>query len=293
MTTTRLASFLCCLAALGCSSSYGDGTGGDEPFTVLNATFTKGSLPISDGPEVAVAMTQTSDAFAGGPEKSLAGLATSNTYAIGVSLKDVGGGYFVVPVGLPELTEVGKLSYALKFRFNREAPLGDQTLLVAASDKNGHFGKPTEVKFKVKSLTPEGKKVISLIWNNRADLDLQVQGPGGKLTSARRPNTGMVPSNKKIPAEGIAGSGTLSRDANARCVFDGFMQEDVVFEGDPEPGEYGVWVDMFDNCGEQATTFQLVLREDGVETFSRAGQMLDINADNGTGAGLFMNTFNF
>jgi hypothetical protein len=76
-------------------------------------------------------------------------------------------------------------------------------------------------------------------------------------------------------------------------VFDGLMEEDVVWNGEPAPGDYLVWVDLYDNCGEPATTFELQLWEDGVMTWSKPGQLLDINADNGIGAGLYMNTFSF
>ena len=85
----------------------------------------------------------------------------------------------------------------------------------------------------------------------------------------------------------------LSRDSNANCAFDGIMQEDIVFNGDPTPGDYLVWVDLYNHCGEASTTFELQLHEDGVETFNTAGRLLDINADNGVGGGLFMNTFSF
>jgi hypothetical protein len=281
------------LATLGCASSYADGTGVEEPIVVANATFNEGALPDDGGAPLPATGSVNGDAIAGGPEKSLSGRATGRAYGIGVRMKNAGSGFWVVPVGLPDLINVGDLEWALKFRFTRQAPLGEQFLLVAQSDGSGRFGTPSELKFTVKSLLPEGKKVISLIWHNHADLDLQVQGPSGKLTSSKRPNTEVVPDDNKIPAGGLAGNGVLNRDSNARCSFDGIMQEDVVFAADPTPGDYQVWVSEFDNCGEQSTTFELVLHEDGVETFRTAGRLLDLNADFGTGGGLFMNTFSF
>ncbi|HYP90905.1 MAG TPA: hypothetical protein VEQ59_22215 [Polyangiaceae bacterium] len=280
------------LAALGCADSYGDTGGALEPIVVSNATFNAGSLP-NDGLEKLPLTTSTSSgALAGGPEKSLSGRASLSAYAVAVGVKGAGSGYWVVPVGLPDLIDPG-LDWSLKFRFTRQMPLGSQTVLVAQTDKRGRFSAPSEIPFTVKSLLPEGKKVISLVWHNHADLDLQVQGPDGKITSSKRPNTGVVPDDKKLPSGGIEGSGTLNRDSNARCAFDGIMEEDVVFDGDPAPGDYLVWVDLYDHCGEAATTFELQLHEDGVQTFGAVGQLLDINADNGTGAGLFMNTFSF
>jgi len=280
------------LVVLGCGSSYGDGSGTAEPIIVSNATFNSGDMPNDGGPMLPFATDMTGTAFAGGPERTLSGRTTLNGFAVALRLKGAGTGYWVVPVGLPDLVDPG-IDWSAKVRFTRQAPLDMQTLLVAQTDVNGKFGTPKELQFTIKSLVPDAKKVISLIWHNHADLDLQVQSPGGKLTSAKRPNTGDVPTNHKIPAGGIEGSGTLNRDSNARCVFDGLMEEDVVFTTDPTPGDYLVWVDLFDSCGEAATTFELQLHEDGVQTFDIAGQLLDINADNGAGAGLFLNTFSF
>lgn len=293
--TSSFASIVCALggiAAFGCGDAYGDVGAGTEPIVVANATFNKGKLPNDGLPTLPLTTSMSSGALAGGPEKGLSGRASLAAYGVALRVKNVGSGYWVVPVGLPDLVDPG-IDWSAKFRFTRQMPLGKQTLLVAETNKHGKFSAPTEIPFTVKSLVPEGKKVISLVWHNHADLDLQIQGPNGKLTSAKFPNTGDVPADHKIPRGGIEGSGTLSRDSNARCAFDGVMQEDVVFKGDPAPGDYLVWVDLFDPCGEAATTFELQLREDGVETFSVAGQVLDINADNGTGAGLFMNTFSF
>lgn len=290
---TRALGLGAALAAFGCGDSYGDGSGVEEPIVVANATFNRGELPNDGGKQLPAAGSVNGDATAGGPEKSLSGRATGDAYGIGVRMKGAGTGFWVVPVGLPDLINVGDLEWSLKFRFTRGAPLGQQLLQVAQSDGAGRFGAPTELRFTLKSLVPDGTKVISLIWHNRADLDLQVQSPSGKITSAKRPNTAVVPADHKIPSGGLEGNGVLNRDSNARCAFDGIMQEDVVFAGDPAPGDYQVWVDEFDHCGEQSTTFELVLHEDGVETYRTAGRLLDINADFGAGGGLFMNTFSF
>jgi len=282
------------LALLGCGSSYGDGSGVTEPIMVAGSstTFIEGDMPNDDGPELLLASSMSSSAFAGGPDRSLSGRATLKAYGIAVRMKDQGRGYWVAPVGTPDLMDPG-LIWSLKFRFTDLAPLGDQKIVLAQTDVHGKFGNPTEIPFKVKSLLPDGNKVISLVWHNHADLDLQIQSPDGKLTSAKYPNTGMVPDDHKIPEGGIEGSGALDRDSNARCAFDGLMREDVVFTGDPAPGDYLVWVDLWDSCGEPATTFDLMLYDNGEVTYQSAGQVLDINADNGTGAGLFMHTFSF
>lgn len=280
------------LTATGCAASYGDPDGAAEPIVVTNAVFHAGKMPDDGGPQLLLTSSMSSSGSAGGPEKAMSGRATSAAYGVAVQMKDQGSGYWVVPVGLPDLVDPG-IAWALKFRFTHTAPLGQQFMVAAQTDKLGKFGKPTEIPFTIKSLTPSGKKVISLVWNNHADLDLQVQSPLAQITSAKHPNTGEVPADHKIPDGGIPGSGTYNRDSNARCSFDGIMEEDVVWTSDPTPGDYLVWVDLYDSCGEAATTFELQLWEDDVKTWSKQGQLLELNADNGTGAGLYMNTFSF
>jgi hypothetical protein len=282
------------LAISGCNSSYGDGSGVSEPIVVSGSstTFIKGAMPNDDGPELLLASSVSSSGYAGGPDKSVSGRTTLAAYGVAMRLKGQGTGYWVAPVGLPDLMDPG-LGWSLKFRFTDQAPLGDQSLLIAQTDVHGKFGKPSVIPFKVKSFVPDGTKVISLIWQNRADLDLQIQGPSGKLTSAKYPNTGTVPDDHQIPEGGLEGSGKLDHDSNAHCAFDGLMREDVVFTGEPTPGDYLVWVDLWDSCGESATTFELLGYDNGDVTYQTAGQVLDVNADNGTGAGLFLHTFSF
>lgn len=300
LSSTVVVSALAALSALGCQDSYGDPGGPAEPLVVPGATFNAGTMPNDGLEKMPLTTSNTSLGEAGGPERTLSGRASLQAWGVAVQLKDAGSGYWVLPVGLPDLVDPG-IDWALKFRFTREAPLGDLKVLVAETNKKGKFSIPSEIPFKVKSLQPNGKKVISLVWHNHADLDLQVQSPDGKLTSSKTPNTGIVPDDHKIPKEGLPGSGTLNRDSNARCAFDGIMQEDVVFNDEPTPGDYYVWVDLFDGCGEPATTFDLQLWEDddttddvpAVMTFNQVGQLLDINADNGTGAGLFLHQFKF
>ena len=285
---------LASMTALGCGSSYGDGSGTSEPLVVVGATFNSGELPNDATTEIPSTTSMSSGAFAGGPDKTMAGRASLNAYGIALRMKGAGTGYWTLPVGLPDLVDPG-IDWSLKLRFTRTAPLGLQQVLIAQTDVNGKFSKPTEVPFTIKSLVPDGTKVISLVWHNHADLDLQVQSPDGKITSAKRPNTAIVPKGYKSADGPIAGSGTLDRDSNSRCAFDGLMRVDVVFTDDPTPGDYLVWVDLYDSCGEPATTFDLQLHENAAEapTYHSNGQLLDINADNGTGAGLFMHTFSF
>jgi hypothetical protein len=143
--------------------------------------------------------------------------------------------------------------------------------------------------------------VISLVWSNRADLDLHLLAPNGKELSPKKPSTVVVGDAETLelstncaldPPINPPGAGVLDRDSNQNCLFDGFMREDVVFCDDPTPGLYQVRADLYSACGEAATTFRVELWEDGVLSSTRSGQLLDINADQG-GPGLFVTEFTF
>jgi hypothetical protein len=64
----------------------------------------------------------------------------------------------------------------------------------------------------------------------------------------------------------------LVRDSLAGCVDDGLRTEYIEFEnGDPAPGEYQIWVNMFDNCKQAGATYQLDWVYNGVPFRSTAG----------------------
>jgi hypothetical protein len=64
-------------------------------------------------------------------------------------------------------------------------------------------------------------------------------------------------------------------------------------EEPPEAGTYTVVVHSFNSCGRPATNFVFDLYIDGqaVAEQHKAGVLLDIDADNGTGPGLYVTQF--
>ncbi len=324
MNSTVLA-WVSLLTLAGCSNSVEQESGAGEPIRlsvctsgawescqtaskrVSTAQFYRGALPVHDSGPRASLDTGFYTFFQGAQGRNISGLAEAASYTIGMRLKDVGSGYWVFPVDIPsqetQEREAGMLTWGTQFDISRDCPIGSHVLEFAAADGQGNFGPAWEHDITVVPAVPEGKKVISLAWSNRADLDLHITAPNGKELTPKQPTTATIAdagvylsakcdADAGTEAQNPPGIGVLDRDSNQNCVFDGFMREDVVFCDDPTPGLYQIRADLYNACGEAATTFRVELWEDGVLSRTRSGQLLDINADQG-GPGLFVTEFSF
>src|SRR5207342_845537 len=94
--------------------------------------------------------------------------------------------------------------------------------------------------------------VISLSWDNAADLDLQVVTPEGVVVSPKHPTT--VPEDEE--PDPSAPVGTIDRDANLAC-SGGQNQENLVWKDAPPSGRFEVYVNMFDSCRQPAVRFNV------------------------------------
>jgi hypothetical protein len=133
---------------------------------------------------------------------------------------------------------------------------------------------------------------VSLSWDSDADLDLRLVAPNGKELDPKHLTTATAIDGgaDSIPP----GTGVLDRDSNAGCIIDGIRQEDVIFADRPTPGTYLVRVDMFDACQTPGANFVVEVYVRGALVLSRAGRLLDIDADGGgPGAGLFVAELKF
>lgn len=293
----------CALMSAGCGPSYDAPSGEEEPITVeytqspagapvsVAGQFFPGVFSPGKGPEVSSIKVQNSVAVRGGSARSLDGDATPATYAVALRLENAGTGYYIVKVNLPDASDPPNLNWLARVRFTDTAPLGEQTLLAAAIDKAGQFGPIAKQTFTIVPLiSPDADTVISLVWGTRADLDLHLRSPDGRETDPKTPNTRFLDGGTPPP-----GNGVFDHDANANCVYDGVIREDVTFKDPPEPGLYQIRVDEFNSCGVAATTFRVEFWHKGPkgpqinENETITGQLLDINADGGgPGSGLFV-----
>lgn len=273
----------------GCGDSESAQSGLNEPLRVQGAQFFEGSFPEKhdSGPAVTQISIRSTDLLQGNSAKAVAGLAGPGSQSVAIALQGQGHGFWVVPVGAESFESPGSFGWTATLNFSKDVPIGEQFLQVAASGPNGEFGPETTQRLNVKSLLPTGQVVASLSWGTDADLDLHLIGPSGKELSPKHPNSSELDSS----GNAVAGNGLLDHDSIAGCVPDGLRTENVVWTDAPEAGTYKVLVHMFSACGKPAASFKFNLYVAGQSVLEKAGRLLDIDADGGSGNGLFVTEF--
>lgn len=289
-----LAASLLAYGAVGCADSESTHVGLDEPLTVSNGQFWEGSYPADQG---GPAITSTSGYRstiipAGTVAKSIGGNAAEGALSVAVSLEGLGTGYWIAPVGAPDQETKGELTWKVLCNFSQALPAGPQRLKFAAANREGRFGAPRYLDVSSTPFLPTGQVVASLSWGNDADVDLHLISPSGKELDPKHFSTTAIDEDTMKPAPG---GGSLDRDSLANCVPDGRRNENVVWatdaEAPPESGTYTVVVHLFNSCGRPATNFVFDLTVDGKAVQHEAGVLLDIDADNGAGPGLYVTQF--
>ena len=277
------------LSLAGCGESVSADSGLNEPLRVQGAQFFEGSFPQQhdSGPAVSQISIRSTDLLQGNPAKSVTGLAGPGSQSVAIALQGLGSGFWVVPVGAESFDSPGSLGWTATLSFANDVPVGEQFLQTAASGANGEFGPETTQRLSVKSLMPTGHVVASLSWGTDADLDLHLIGPSGKELSPKHPNSSELDS----AGNAKPGNGLLDHDSVASCVPDGLRTENVVWKDAPEAGTYTVIAHMFSACGKPAASFKFTLYVDGQSVLEKAGRLLDIDADGGSGNGLFVTEF--
>jgi len=312
--------------ALSACSSQATTAGLEEPVRVQfgnaqNAQFIKGALPgqpsltsdqVNAGvpavapsvPAVSVtgqAVTQLQ------ANKAFSGLASGDAVAVAIRFEDIGSGYWVFPVGPPDLLQASQYTWKASLSFGADIPPGLHALDFAAIDASGHSGTQNSIALCVESAVPDNfnacfpskappSSVFSLSWDSAVDLDLQVRTPSGTLVDAKHPTTADDGDGGVDAA--VPNVGTLDRDSDRGCVDDGVHREDMVWEQKPDPGSYYIYANLYDACSQPAVHFTLALyqAEAGVEagteqlvqTFARSGELSAADANGGAGIGLFI-----
>ncbi len=307
----------------------------DEPIQVVGGQFVTGALPgmapwmsLDGAPEDpadlerrAIITNQetisgpTVPLVAGAEGQAFSGFATTDTVAIGVAMKDLGTGYWVVPTGALGILHPG-VAWNLVANFNPADPPGPHILRFVAIDAGGNAGTQVEASICIDSIVPDNQHacspdqippaaVISLRWDDNFDLDLHVVTPDGTDINPRDRFLG--PTDAGAPAPGSPAAlcsplrlatydACIDRDSLANCVPDGHRQEDVIFTETPVPGPYRIYVDPFAPCGQPGVRFTVsVYTLAGtcpncglVQTFTQSGALLSFQVTGGAGTGLFI-----
>jgi hypothetical protein len=310
------------LFALSCTGGQASPNAGlGEPLRIESGEFVAGKLPGSPQPDgsapdagadpqvtdVNVANTAIAQGELG---LVLAGHATLDAQTVAVRFADLGTGYWVVPVGAPDPSDNGLLTWQASADFGRDLTPGFHDLVFAAIGADGASGTQSDLSVCIDTPVPDNLNicvpkrrppavVLSLNWDSPVDLDLIVLTPsgnviGGKTASSVPPDAGVAPASKA--------SGALDRDSNRACVIDGIDREDVVWQSTPEAGDYQVWADLFAGCGKPAVRFTVslwlaVTQPDGTQRLVQQepplanGLLTAGQANGGAGRGLFVGDF--
>lgn len=312
------------VAALAAACDVGQGPSGGfgEPLQVAGAQFIPGELP--GAPPLPADAGETS-ADAGLPAlsvvsfsaasrqvvpgisgKSIGGDVTSDAVAVGVRLVGRGTGYWVVPVGAPDLQIADALTFGMSMSFDADDPPGLQPLRFVAIGPSGAGGRQSDFPICINARIPDNghacdptiappRAVFSLQWDSNFDLDLHVIAPSG------------VDYNPKMPLGEPLEAGVLrslpkdapfvDRDSLRGCQPDGLRQEDLVFPETLPKGTYHVFVDPYAACGQNAAHFTFTLYEStgtcpacalDAEPRPAAGEVLASGVTGGAGPLLFV-----
>ena len=288
-----------------------------EPIRVRGAQFIEGPLPGTAPAEGASATTLAVTAIAtlnpvvspGEASKSLSGRSTSDASAIALRMGDLGSGYWVVPIGGPDPQYPGELTWSVAADFDADARAGLHPLRVVAIDASGHAGVQSELSLCLASRIPDNlnaceptlappEAVLTLSWDADVDLDLHVVDPDGRDVNPKQPLVVPVDAGAR-PSPAAA---SFDRDSLAACVPDGRRQEDLVFPARPH-GTWSIYANLFDACGKGGARFTFSVHEaeggaDGtprhlVETFTRSGRVIDLDANGDGRPGLFVVQYPF
>jgi hypothetical protein len=324
---------LAALVLCGCSDGQKNPVGAEAPFRLRNAEFFAGTLPGSaplpagtpfsdDDPARLVVVSLASIVTQGQAGRGISGNATTKTWSIGMNLQGIGSGWWAIPAGDLDGTMVPpNLSFGAKADFGLDLPVGPATLELVAIDQQGVAGPHTEFPFCIASSGPDGVSVcpaakvqvpaaaITLSWDVNADLDLQVTTPDGKLVTPKDPYV----------VDDEAGDMTkphIDRDSNPNCVLDGARRESLIWptpktgSAEPPSGVYGIHVNLFSACGQQAVHFKVQVTtavpadtgsagasddSESIEKvrFERSGELVPVQTNPTESAGSFVTEYDF
>jgi len=323
----------------GCSNSQNSRTGIDEPLVIRGvignskakslAPFIPGQLPGNilaadaaapvvnvDGGTPATRLASLGSflerfVYQGQNNVGVSGTATQDVSSVAFKLKDLGTGYWVMPVGALDVA-TQKNSWDISADFGRDIPEGYQYLNFVGIDGNGNAGAIQALRVCIAGRLYDGFQgcvatakppaaAIALTWDTNVDLDIQVLTPDGQLIEPKNPLTTPLDAGvTQIPA----GTGRIDRDSNAACVIDGIREEDLVWATTAPKGTYGIYVNLFDSCKQPVVHFNVkvytAVDKPDVDAgkqlqswYSADGILLEFQANGGSSRGYFVKEFLF
>jgi hypothetical protein len=292
------------LLVLGCDS-VDDPVGFEEPFIGQTAVFKHGELREgADGPVLTTFSSGFSVANPGARGVRIGGNVAETAYAVGVRFADVGGGFWVQPVGAFDPIVPGERTWQMVLDISVDAEPGPHEFEVVAFDEAGKPGPKRTLPTCIASLVPDNQNVClpknapptivaSLTWDTDADVDLSVIAPDGTLYNR----------NKRSFSEGGKVLARLDADGVSGCVTDKRPMENFVWNEVPAAaGSWAIYANLFDACGKAAVTYTLTLYQridNGDGTFSQEpireahGDFVRQQANGGAGSAVYITSVSF
>lgn len=256
--------------------------GVDALVRVEGAQYVAGVLPEpSGGPEVQQARVPHPRVRVGTRSEHVSGSLDPSATAVLVGMKG-DRGHWVVLASVPTAEEPELPSFDADIQLSRDLPLGPLTLQLSAADASGRVGPRTNIELEASDLDENAALVVSLRWDNAADLDLHVLEPSGQLIWARNINSLRAPGSAS-DAE-LARSGVLDLDANAGCAAMDRSEERVLWRYDFPSGHYRVRVATAALCGQSSAHWSIDVRKHGQPLASASGISLPSDTRFGAGA---------
>lgn len=290
---------------VACDSEPYD-VGVDQPIIAPSAEFKRGALRAgsADGARVTSLELNFGVLRAGAINVPLEGRTSDDAYSVAIRFEDLGSGYWLRPVGSPDPTLPGELTFDFSFQAASDIEPGRHSLIAVAFDKHGKPGPAYTETICVVSDIPDNQNacdeerepppaVISLSWDADVDLDLIIEGPGGVRYDR----------SHRSERDGDSDLWGLEQDGSTGCLVDGRRRENFVFHELPEEGAtFLAYASFFDACSHAAVNFELTVyraqRRSGgryrlVKEPSVRGEFIRAQANGGAGRPLYLQAITF
>jgi len=289
LVTLSFASMLVASGVASCSNGVQADTGSDAYMQIPGAQFIRGPMPAGSakGPAVEQIALLNANIWPGLTAFGIGGAIAPTATAAAVGLQG-DRGYWIVLAGTPNVAAPTYPTFGATAEFSTGIVPGKYTLVVRAVDGNGNYGLPkTQLLFGEAPPGPSlvGDLVVTLTWNNDANLDLHVVQPDGFE---------LYWDAESSETEMDGGSyGYIDYNSNANCVIDGLDREDAIWPEEPPPGQYTVRVDAAALCGEPIANWNVQAIYHGKQIAQASGVATDASTRGSHGVGSGVLAFQF
>jgi hypothetical protein len=276
------ASMLVASGVASCSNGVQADRGTDAYMQIIGAQFVRGPMPAgsASAPGVEQIVLLNENIWPGLTDFGISGAIAPAGNAAAIGLQG-DRGYWIVLAKTPDVAAPTLPTFGATAEFSTGIVPGNYTLVVRAVDANGNFGLPkTQLLVGEDSPTNPplvGDLVVTLTWDNDANLDLHVVQPDGFELYWNAQATG---------SETDAGSyGFIDYNSNANCNIDGLNREDAIWPQEPLPGQYTVRVDAASLCGAPIANWKVQAIYRGKQIAQASGVATDASTRGSHGVG--------